>query len=249
MGSLHSTATMASTYALEDQERMAKAKNYFDWQGRLITPELGRRVLEVGCGIGNFTGRLLDHDMVIALDKDPHCTDRLRDRYPHRNNLHVVNCDVGNYAFSELAGFHPDSCVCLNVLEHIEDDCAAIAGMTSILMPGGVIVLLLPAFPSLFGPIDKNLGHQRRYTRQSIGNLAAASRLRVKKAHFVNVCGFFGWWVNSHIFRREAQSEGQIEFFDRYVVPFLSRVEGLLPPPFGQSLFAVLEKPQTAGQP
>ena len=72
MGSLHSTATMASTYALEDQERMAKAKNYFAWQGRLVTPELGRRVLEVGCGIGNFTGRLLDHDMVIALDKEHH---------------------------------------------------------------------------------------------------------------------------------------------------------------------------------
>jgi SAM-dependent methyltransferase len=237
---------MTSTYALEDQERMAKAKNYFAWQSRLVTPELGRRVIEVGCGIGNFTGTLLDRDLVIALDIDANCTERIKERYPNRRNLHVITCDAGTYAFSALAGFHPDSCVCLNVLEHIDDDRAAIAGMASVLMPGGVIVLLLPAFPSLFGPIDKNLGHHRRYTRQSIGTLAAGAGLRVKKAHYMNLCGFFGWWANAHILRREAQSTAQIEFFDRYLVPLLSRLEGMAPPPFGQSLFVVLEKLQTA---
>jgi SAM-dependent methyltransferase len=233
---------MSSTYALEDQERMVRAKNYFAWQGRLVTRELGRRVVEVGCGIGNFTAMLLDREMVIAMDIDPNCLERLRERYPNRKNLHVIPCDAGNYAFSELAGFHADSCVCLNVLEHIEDDRAAVAGMASILMPGGVIVLLLPAFPSLFGPIDKNLGHHRRYTRQSISRLAAGAGLRIKKSRYMNVCGFFGWWANSHIFRREAQSQGQIEFFDRYVVPLMSRLEGAVPPPFGQSLCVVLEK-------
>ena len=246
MSALHSADAMASTYALEDQERMARAKNYFAWQGRLVTPELGRRVVEVGCGIGNFTGTLLDRDVVIALDIDPHCTERLRRRYPDRKNLHVVTCDAGNYAFSELAAFRPDSCVCLNVLEHIENDRAAIAGMASVLAPGGIIVLILPAFPSLLGPIDKNLGHYRRYTRRSIVRLAGAAGLRIKKAHYMNVSGFFGWWANAHIFRREAQSERQIEFFDRYVVPLQARLESVAPPPFGQSLFVVLEKPQTA---
>jgi hypothetical protein len=110
-----------------------------------------------------------------------------------------------------------------------------------------VIVLLFPAFPSLFGPIDKNLGHHRRYTRHSISRLAAAAGLRVRKSRYMNLCGFFGWWANAHIFPRESQSQGQIEFFDRYVVPILSRIEGVAPPPFGQSLFVVLEKPQTAG--
>ena len=62
----------------------------------------------------------------------------------------------------------------------------------------------------------------------------------------MNLCGFFGWWANSHVFRREAQSERQIEFFDRKVVPLQSRIESMAPPPFGQSLFVVLEKPQAA---
>ena len=76
-----------STYTLQDQERMAQAKNYFAWQGRLVTPELGRRVVEVGCGLGNFTGMLLDREAVIALDVEPDCIQRLKERYPNQPNL------------------------------------------------------------------------------------------------------------------------------------------------------------------
>jgi 2-polyprenyl-3-methyl-5-hydroxy-6-metoxy-1,4-benzoquinol methylase len=133
--------------------------------------------------------------------------------------------------------------VCLNALEHIQDDRQALRGMASILAPGGVVVLLAPAFPALYGPIDSNLGHYRRYTRGSIARVAGAAGLRIRKAHYMNAVGFFGWWMNSHIFKRGAQSERQIEVFDRYVVPLLSRVEGMMRPPFGQSLFVVLEKP------
>jgi hypothetical protein len=115
--------------------------------------------------------------------------------------------------------------------------------MASILAPGGAIVLLVPAFQALYGPIDWNLGHHRRYDRAAIAGLAQATGLLIKKLHYVNFAGFFGWWLNSHVFRREAQSEGQIAVFDRCLVPILSRIEGLAPPPFGQSLFTVLRKP------
>jgi hypothetical protein len=131
----------------------------------------------------------------------------------------------------------------LNVLEHVRSDDAAILGMASVLPSGGRIVLIVPAFPALFGPIDRNLGHCRRYTRTSVARLAGESGLLVKKLRYMNVAGFFGWWINAHIFKREEQSEGQIDFFDRWVVPVASRVEAMIPPPFGQSIFAVLEKP------
>ena len=222
---------------------MSRAENYFVWQSSLVTRELGRRVVEVGCGLGNFTGMLLDREAVIAVDAEPDCVQRLRERFPDRNNLHAFACDAGSPAFSGLARFHPDSSVCLNVLEHIRDDRQALNGMASILSPGGVIVLLVPAFPALYGPIDSNLGHYRRYSRGSIARLAGATGLRIRKAHYMNAIGFFGWWVNSHILRRRAQSERQIEIFDRYLVPLLSRLEGMVLPPFGQSLFVVLGKP------
>jgi hypothetical protein len=60
--------------------------------------------------------------------------------------------------------------------------------------------------------------------------------------HYVNSIGFFGWWLNARVLRHEAQSGAQIAIFDRLIVPALSRVESVARPPFGQSLFAVLEK-------
>jgi SAM-dependent methyltransferase len=234
----------AAAYTLGDQQRMSQAKNYFAWQARLVTREIGRRVIEVGCGVGNFTGALLDRDAILALDKEPRCIEELQKRFANHPNLRGLICDIDtlNEHRSDLAEFAADSCVCLNVLEHIADDATALRTMASLLVPGGAIVLLVPAFPALYGPIDRNLGHYRRYTLDSLTRLAAETRLRVRKAHYMNCAGFFGWWLNSRILKRETQSEKQIAAFER-LVPALSWLEGIARPPFGQSLFAVLETP------
>lgn len=219
---------------------MARAKNYFAWLSRLVLPEIGGRVVEVGCGIGNFTGSLLDRDIVVATDAEPNCIEALGQRYPHATNLHTFAYDATSPGFSTLGRFELDSCVCMNVLEHIEDDAGALRSMAAILTPPEVIALFVPAFPSLYGPTDRNMGHFRRYTLASIRELAEAAGLRVRKSHYVNFIGFFGWWANAHIFRRGDLSTAQIETFDRLIVPALSRAEALIAPPFGQSIFAVL---------
>jgi SAM-dependent methyltransferase len=217
---------------------MSRAKNYFTWQARLVLPHVGRRVLEVGCGIGNFTGMLLDRDLVVAVDAEPECVEQLRERYAGRPNLHTVVA----YDLAGLERFAPDTVVCLNVLEHIEDDRAMLGQMASIVCPGGAIVLLVPMFPALFGPIDRNLHHYRRYTRRGVERLATENGLRIRRAQYVNLMGFFGWWLNARVLRMEEQSDGQIAWFDRLVVPVMSRVEGLAAPPFGQSMLAVMER-------
>lgn len=221
---------------------MRQARNYFAWQSRLVLRELGRRVIEVGCGIGNFTGMLLDRELVVALDMEEACLEILRQRYAGRPNLRVLACDAADPAFRGLRRYAPDSCVCLNVLEHVEDDERALGAMASVLDPGGTVVLLAPAFQSLYGPIDRNLGHFRRYSRAAIRRLARAAGLRVVKIHYMNFAGFWGWWANARFFRREQQSERQIAFFDRWVVPVQAAVESVLPPPLGQSLFVVMRK-------
>jgi SAM-dependent methyltransferase len=231
------------SYNVEDQERMTRAANYFAWQAKLVTPELGQRVVEVGCGTGNFTGALLDREAVIAVDVDADCIERLARRYRDRENLHSVVADAADLRPEQLLSYRPDSCVCLNVLEHIEDDRGTLQRIASILPSGGVIVLIVPAFESLYGPIDSNLGHWRRYSRKSFKKLAQASGLKIKKLRYMNFVGFFGWWLNAHVLHRDRQSEKQIEFFDRFIVPPLSLMEAIVAPPFGQSLFVVLEKP------
>jgi SAM-dependent methyltransferase len=232
----------ATDYTVADQERMSSATNYFRWQSDMVTRELGRRVVEVGCGIGNFTGMLLDREAVFAIDIEQACVDRLKERYAGQANVNAFAGDAAS-VLRTLHRYRPDSCVCLNVLEHIEDDREALDAMRSAVVSSGVVVLLVPAFQALYGPIDRNLGHYRRYSRESLTTLARSVGLRVRKLRYVNTVGFFGWWANSHLFKREAQSEAQIQIFDGLVVPVISRLERMAPPPFGQSLFAVLERP------
>jgi len=235
-------SSAGADYALADQERMTRAKNYLAWQSRLILPELGQRIIEVGCGMGNFTGQLLDREAVAAFDIEPDCVERLKERYPQQSNVRSFVYDTSASALNELARFRADSCLFLNVLEHIQDDLEALRSMASVLEPGGIIVLFVPAFQSLYGPTDRNLGHFRRYRRGDILQLANAAGLDLKKLHYVNMAGFFGWWLNARILRREILTAGHIEVFDRCFAPWLSRLEAWVRPPFGLSLFAVLQK-------
>ena len=221
---------------------MSLAKNYFAWQARLVLPYLGQRVAEIGSGTGNFTGLLLDRELVVAVDLDPAALREFDNRYGRRENLRTVLCDAADSRFAEVAQFAPDSCVCLNVLEHIEDDAGAMRNMAGILPPGGTIVLLVPAFNALYGPIDRNLGHFRRYTRKGVAALANQAGVIPRRLGYVNIAGWFGWWWNAHVAGRPAQSEAQIAAFDRWMVPAIARLEALAPAPFGQSLLAVLEK-------
>jgi hypothetical protein len=112
-----------------------------------------------------------------------------------------------------------------------------------VLVPGGRVVLLIPAFEALHGPIDRHLGHYRRYTKRSLTEAARVAGLRPVEMRFMNFVGFFGWWANAKLFRREEQSEGQIEVFDKWLVPVQSWLEDRMEPFVGQSIFAVLEKP------
>ena len=96
----------------------------------------------------------------------------------------------------------------------------------AVLVPGGAIVLLVAGFQALYGPIDRNLEHCRRYSRDGLGEAGACEAgLSIEKLHYVNAAGFFGWWINAHVLRRQAQSAAPDRMFDRCVVPWLSRLE------------------------
>ena len=229
-------------YTLADQKRMGAAQRYFRWQARLAEPELGRRVLEVGCGLGNFSAQLGARDLVVGIDADAGCISRWQARFETRPNFLGLLLDAESDEFVTLERYQPDSIACLNVLEHIRRDDLALRNMWQVLRPGGRAVLMVPAFEALYGEIDERLGHYRRYTRRSLATVASGAGFRVVRMKYMNFIGFFGWWVNARIFRRTEQSPEQIAFFDRYVVPVQSRVEEFLAPPIGQSLVAVLEK-------
>ena len=71
-----------SQFTVNDQLTMASAKNYFRWQQELVAPFLGSRVLEIGCGIGNFTELLRTKAKnILALDIDEQCVAKHKERF------------------------------------------------------------------------------------------------------------------------------------------------------------------------
>ncbi len=63
------------------------------------------------------------------------------------------------------------------VLEHIEDDHAALADWVARLEPGALVVLSVPAWPERFSVTDEEVGHLRRYAPEDLRSLAAAAGL------------------------------------------------------------------------
>jgi SAM-dependent methyltransferase len=239
---MHREAHTTAQYTVRDQERMTRATNYFAWQARLAREQLGWRVIEIGCGTGNFTRHLLDRELVLGIDVVEDCVKRLKERFPEQANIEARVLDVQDAEFTALRRYRPDSIVCLNALEHVKDDRKALDHMHAVLPQGGRAVFILPAFESLYGPIDANLGHFRRYSMRSWRELAESAGFRLRTIRFFNSIGYLAWWVNAKVFKRAEQSEWQIELFDSAIVPALSRLEGWMAPPFGQSIFTVLEK-------
>jgi SAM-dependent methyltransferase len=221
---------------------MKSARRYFQWQYRLAEAQLGRRVLEVGCGLGNFTQLLCTRDLVVAIDVESQCVEALAQRLAGHGNVIARRMDVADPAFVELRRHDPDSIACLNVLEHVADDRQALMHMHSVLPTGGKVVLIVPAFECLYGPVDKNLGHYRRYSRRALAHLAQSAGFQPIIIRYMNFAGFFAWWINAHLLRKTRQSERQIAIFDSLIVPVQSRLERLIGPPCGQSIFAVLAR-------
>jgi SAM-dependent methyltransferase len=239
------TRTFVATtaeYTVRDQERMKSAQRYFEWQFRLAKQQLGRRVLEIGCGLGNFTRHLLDREFIVGIDIESECIAGHRRNLPPDAHLVTSHLDVLDPDFLRLREYRLDSIACLNVLEHVQDDYLALKHMNAVLPAGGKVVLIIPAFEALYGPIDEKLGHYRRYTKRSVRELARSTGFRPITLRYMNPVGFAGWWINSHIFKKTEQSEAQIAIFDRFVVPVISRLEAIIEPPFGQSILTVLVK-------
>lgn len=233
---------VSSEYTVQDQERMTRARRYFRWQFRLAEAQLGKRVLEIGCGVGNFTRLLAGRELVVAVDVDPNCVAKLRQSLSGQSNLVPLNIDVLAPDFRELAKHGLDSVVCLNVLEHVSDDLQALRNMRAVLPSDGRVVLIVPAFQGLYGPIDRHLGHHRRYSKESMKALAHSAGFEPVTLRYLNSFGFLGWWWNARVLKKQRQSTFQISVFDTLVVPLLSRLEDRIEPPFGQSLFVVLVK-------
>jgi SAM-dependent methyltransferase len=218
---------------------------YMRWQLQQFEPFVGPRLLEVGCGVGSILAQLSPRELVMGIDVEDELVAFARHRFSDRHGYEFATLDIS--ALSEqsratLMQHRFDTILCINVLEHVMDDTAAIKAMADVLAPGGALLLLVPAHPALYGPYDRMEGHFRRYSRRGLRSLLRRSGLDVARLHRFNLVGAAGWWVQYRLLRRNIHRQAHFKILQA-ALPFLRVIEAHMKPPFGLSLIAVATKP------
>ncbi|PTL81834.1 methyltransferase domain-containing protein [Vitiosangium sp. GDMCC 1.1324] len=220
-------------------ERMDGASNYNAWLGQRFREHLGRRVLEIGAGIGTITEKLEPGlELLIALEVDRFYVDRLKNKFRGKPHVRPYLSDVALADWEALKAERLDTIVLSNVLEHIPDDATAVRRFRQILPEGGRVVVLVPALPQIFGAIDEAVGHYRRYTMAGLREVLEGNGFEVEKLEWMNLVGIPGWFMNSRVMRRRSVPKLQLKVYDR-IAPFLAKAESHVKLPVGMSLFAV----------
>ncbi|MCX6995566.1 MAG: glycosyltransferase [Kiritimatiellaeota bacterium] len=211
------------------------------WMADAIRPWVGERVLEIGAGLGNLTRQLLPRDEYTVSDIDPLHLHYLTSRFAVNGRVAVRRVDAACAADFQGLENSLDTIVCLNVLEHIVADGAALANFFAALAPGGCALILVPQHPRLAGSLDEVLGHVRRYTRKELTDKLVAAGFRVERVFSFNRISVPGWWFNGRVLQRRHFGKLQLKIFDS-LVGLWRHLDRWLPWS-GISLIAVARKP------
>jgi SAM-dependent methyltransferase len=137
----------------------------FDVITRML-PAGVRDVLEIGCGQGAVGARLAQRCSYVGVEPDStsYAVASGRIKAMGRGEVrHQSSTELGDQRFDLVCAFE--------VLEHIEDDAAALAEWATHVRPGGWLMLSVPAHQHRFGPWDEIVGHYRRYSPADISAL------------------------------------------------------------------------------
>ena len=210
------------------------------WMYSVARPHLGHRVLDAGAGLGTYTELMLENGReLVSLEYSAPFVEMLRERFDSRG-VDVRQADLGDRTglppFDEV-----DSVLCLNVLEHVEDDVQALRNIRERVVPGGVLVLLVPAYPWLFNTMDRAVGHFRRYREGELRERLGQTGWDVQHLFRFNSFGVPGWWVGG-VLRRETPGRDLTRLYD-WLVPFFALTEKhLIRGLWGLSLVAVCRR-------
>ncbi len=240
------------TFKEIDQEGMetllaiSKADQFNRWMYETIKPFTKGNILEIGSGIGNISQFFLDDKQQLTVsDLRENYLDFLRQELVGYSNLQgIKNIDLIDPEFERkhavlINSF--DTIFALNVIEHIENDKLALKNCKKLLKPGGSLLILVPAFMSLYNVIDKGLFHYRRYTRSMLENRMSDAGLAVEKSFYFNALGIPAWIWGGLVSKKKTISAGQMNTYNK-LVPLARFGDRLVFSKLGLSVIAIAKK-------
>jgi 2-polyprenyl-3-methyl-5-hydroxy-6-metoxy-1,4-benzoquinol methylase len=190
-----------------------QARHWKAYWGDRIKPFVKGDVLEVGAGIGANTRALTGLGFRSWLCLEPDCALAGQIKLPSPDRHEVA---VGTVA--DLGGRTFDTILYADVLEHIEHDRREMELALARLKPGGVMLVLSPAHPSLFTAFDEAVGHYRRYTIDSLRKVAPKGTREVKMEYLDSV-GVLASLANRMLLGSSQPTLKQIHTWDTFMIP------------------------------
>lgn len=225
---------------------MRSASNYARYLYSALEPWLSWPVLEIGTGFGTYTGLLLKGGAVLSIDIDTECLDAVHLQHPQAS-LTTRMVDLNDHeSVRQLRLLGCRSLFCTNVLEHIEDDVGCLTALNDAFPSGGRACLIVPAHPFLYGYMDVEAGHYRRYTDHTLRHTLESAGWKVRRTFYLNALGAVGWLANHKLLPARPldcpRVDAQLRLYDRLLVPLARWTDPLFGKLFGLSVAAVAEK-------
>ena len=232
----------AFSYEGDDLAVLAASHNYNAWIVDLVAPYVAGHVIEYGAGSGTISAKLLGYAQRLDLvEPEARLVTQLRQRFDALPQVTIFTDMLERHVASSRSDSF-DTIVMINVLEHIENDRAAVAELVRTLRRNGRLIIFVPALPWLMSDLDRAHGHFRRYVRRDLLEIANGAHCAIEKLHYFDVAGIIPWWLVNRVGKRVTFDARSVALYDRVAVPIMRRVEAAIAPPIGKNLILVARK-------
>ncbi len=228
-------------------ESIKIANEFNRWMYDTIRPYLGSKVFEIGSGIGNISEIFLSNNdgEIMLSDLNPQYCNLLKKKFGKNNQcLGVESIDLTSVDFEKkYSGYFNkfDTVFALNVIEHISDDKLALNNAKLLLKESGNLIILVPSYMFLYNDVDKELGHYRRYTVNSLKKVFMDNGLNVIHSQYFNFAGMPGWYVNGRILKNDSISKSKMKLYNK-MVPFFKLTDQIIRNKMGLSTIVIGKK-------
>ena len=224
-------------YPGKELELFDKASFWRNYLCLYVKKFIGKKILEVGAGIGSFTETYKKDNAEITLSEiDKSNYDFLKKKFFADKNISIENKLVEKFDNSF------DTIIYMSVLEHIEDDHKEIETAISKLNINGHLIICVPAHNYMFSNFDKEIGHFRRYEIKFFNNLKIKNA-KIIKCYFLDSMGHLIYFVNKLIFSKEVYpSKIKIFIWDKIFIPLTFFLDFLTFYKFGKNIICIIKK-------
>lgn len=221
--------------------------SYSDWMYRSYGKWVGKRVFDVGAGMGRMIRYYVEQcENVIATDIFSEQVDYMNQMYAQYPQFHAEKLDILTDDLERFQGQF-DTVLCINVLEHLADDEMAVSKMKSLLTPSGHCIIFVPAMSRLYCALDRNVSHYRRYDKGMVRKLAERNAMKVVHDSYFNFCGIVPYWLKGKRLKNTEKSfssdfnEKNTKIYN-WAAKILEPIERAIPPMAGLSEIVILQK-------